>query len=213
LKKRQQSDQDAEAILVGVYHRHSAAVMAYALRRCHPDDAADVVSETFVVAWRRLDAIPEEPAVKPWLLGVARRVLANQRRGLRRRGELVKKASTYLAPRFHDVSAFEQFGEVQAVGAALETLSPSDRELLMLEAWEELTPTEIATVMGLPGAVVRKRLFRARNRLAAAVDRDGGERSGPSGHSGGSGSQGIPPVTRRQAGTDTHRMGKGVPAQ
>lgn len=196
MKKRQQPDHDAEAKLVDVYHRHSAAVMAYALRRCHPDDAADVVSETFVVAWRRLDAIPEEPAVKPWLLGVARRVLANQRRGLRRRGELVRKVSTYLAPRFQDVSALEHIGDLQLVGDALNTLSSSDRELLMLVAWEELTPTEIATVLGVPSAVVRKRLFRARNRLAAAVERDGGERSAPSGHSGGSGSQGGPPVAR-----------------
>ncbi|MEL6983584.1 MAG: sigma factor, partial [Actinomycetota bacterium] len=116
MTNREQTDHDAEAKLVDVYHRHSAAVMAYALRRCSSDDAADVVSETFVVAWRRLDDIPEEPAVKPWLFGVARRVLANQRRGLRRRGELVRKVSTYLTPRLQEVSALEQFGEVQLVG-------------------------------------------------------------------------------------------------
>ncbi len=211
--KRQQSDHDAEAKLAAVYHRHSAAVMAYALRRCHPDDAADVVSETFVVAWRRLDAIPEEPGVKPWLLGVARRVLANQRRGLRRRGELVKKVSTYLTPRFNEVAALEQFGEVQLVGQALRTLSTSDQELLMLVAWEELTPAEIAVAFGVPGAVIRKRLFRARSRLAAAMEKSGGERSAPSGHSGGSGSQDFSQVGRRTTGPDTHLMGKGVPAR
>ena len=73
-----------EVLLASIYRRHSAAVLAYALRRCAPDDAADVASETFVVAWRRIADIPDEPAVRPWLFGVARRVLANQRRGIRR---------------------------------------------------------------------------------------------------------------------------------
>ncbi|MEL6981649.1 MAG: sigma-70 family RNA polymerase sigma factor, partial [Actinomycetota bacterium] len=98
-------------------------------------------------------------------------------------------------------------------GEALRTLSSSDQELLMLVAWEELTPSEIATVLGVPSSVVRKRLFRARTRLATAVERRGGERSAPSGHSEGDGTRGFPPVPRRTAERDTHQMGKGVPAQ
>jgi RNA polymerase sigma-70 factor (ECF subfamily) len=177
-----QPDSEAEARFVALYHRHSAAVTGYALRRCSADDAADVVAETFVVAWRRLDAIPDEPAVKPWLLGVARRVLANQRRGLRRRGELVRKVSTYMAPRFHEIADIERYGEAAVVVEALNTLPVKDRELLMLVAWEELTPAEIAVTLGVSGAIVRKRLYRARQRLAAAADYIDEERGATRGH-------------------------------
>ena len=72
-----------------VYAEHFDRVLGYALRRvARPEDAADVVSETFLVAWRRLGDVPEEPRTRLWLYGVARRVLANQRRGDRRRTAL-----------------------------------------------------------------------------------------------------------------------------
>lgn len=179
---RNKGDDNSEALFVDLYHRHSAAVMAYAMRRCDPDDAADVVAETFVVAWRRLSSVPEEPAVKPWLLGVARRVLANQRRSIRRRGDLVRKASTYLAPRFQEMADIEAVGESEVIVQALNTLPEKDRELLMLVAWEELTPAEIAVTLGVSSGVVRKRLFRARKRLADAADRIDAERETVSGH-------------------------------
>jgi RNA polymerase sigma-70 factor (ECF subfamily) len=57
-------------------------LLAYALRRVdRPEDAADVVAETFLVAWRRLDDVPPGAQARLWLYGVARRQLANQRRG------------------------------------------------------------------------------------------------------------------------------------
>lgn len=198
---RNQSERDSEAAFVAIYHRHSAAVMGYALRRCGADDAADVVAETFVVAWRRLDDIPEEPAVKPWLFGVARRVLANQRRGLRRRGELVRKVSTYMAPRFYEVAGIENFGEAETIVEALNQLPIRDRELLMLVAWEQLNPAEIAVTLGVSGSVVRKRLFRARQRLAAAADQVDKERAGRSGH------------LLEKGDQESLRMGKGAAAQ
>jgi RNA polymerase sigma-70 factor, ECF subfamily len=64
--------------------------MAYALRRAHPDDAEDVVAETFLVAWRRFDSIPSEPL--PWLLGVARKVMSTKRR--RSRDEPLSKSDS-----------------------------------------------------------------------------------------------------------------------
>jgi len=196
---RESARRDDEALLASIYRRYSADVSAYALRRCRPDDAADVVAETFVVAWRRIQDVPEEPAVKPWLLGVARRVLANQRRGIRRRSELVRKVSTYLVAPLQNVSAIEQFGEAQMVVDALKQLSSSDQELLMLVAWEELTPSEVATTLGVSGATVRKRLFRARKRLADVVAQLDVERLPQSGH--------LP--SRNSA--DFLQMGKGVP--
>ena len=61
-------------------------MLGYALRRTdNTDDAADVLAETFLVAWRRPDEIPPGPQARLWLYGTARRVLANQRRAERRR--------------------------------------------------------------------------------------------------------------------------------
>ena len=159
-----------EALLASIYRRHSAAVLAYALRRCAPEDAADIASETFVVAWRRIADVPDEPAVRPWLYGVARRALANQRRGIRRRGALVTRVASHLAPHLETIPAIEHHADSQLVLEALGRLSDRDRELLILSTWEQLTPAEMAVVLDISGSAVRKRLFRARRRLAAVLD-------------------------------------------
>jgi RNA polymerase sigma-70 factor (ECF subfamily) len=179
---RELARRDHEARLAAIFRRYAPDVLAYALRRCSPEDAPDVVSETFVVAWRRIGDVPEEPAVKAWLLGVARRVLANQRRGHRRRGDLVRKVSAHLPDSPPQPAAIEHRAETEQVVEAMRTLSPADQEVLMLAAWEELTPAEIATTLGVSGGVARKRLFRARKRLAAEVERLDGERRAESGH-------------------------------
>ncbi len=151
-----------------MYRDHLPTVSAYALRRTDPEDAADVVSETFIVAWRRLDRVPAEPSTMPWLLGVARRTLANQRRSRQRRTNLVQKISTHLAPPLAALSS--QPGDLESFTEALDKLKPADREILLLLAWDELTPAEIAVTLGLSGGVVRKRLFRARKRFANALE-------------------------------------------
>jgi Sigma-70 region 2 len=86
-----------------LFDEHRRAVLAYALRRVDdPADAADVLAETFLVAWRRLDEVPAGAGAKPWLLAVARRVLSNQRRGARRRiglaDRLAQELSAYRPP-------------------------------------------------------------------------------------------------------------------
>src|SRR5215469_9083439 len=75
-----------------VYQAHHAAILGYALRRTRaPEDAADVIAETFLTAWRRLEEVPPEPEARLWLYGVARRVLANHHRGERRRSALTER--------------------------------------------------------------------------------------------------------------------------
>ena len=97
-----------------------------------------MVAETFLVAWRRLDELPEE--AKPWLLGVARRVLSNQRRAAGRRNALTERVA--------DTTASEQEpAERPAVFQALARLSDSDRELLLLVAWDGLSIREAATTL------------------------------------------------------------------
>ena len=166
-----------------VYRDNRPAVLGYALRRvATPADAADIVAETFLVAWRRLDDVPSGPLARPWLFGVARRVLANQRRGAVRRRSLVTRMRGVLDQhvQLDDTDDTGDRGDtpgagpaVRAVRNAVERLPESDRELLRLTSWEGLSPTELATALSIPPATVRVRLHRARRRLRALLESDG----------------------------------------
>lgn len=158
-----------------MFDDHFRSLLGYALRRvADPSAAADVVADTFLVAWRRLDDVPAEPECRLWLYGTARRVLANHHRSERRRSELAAKYAATLrtAVPEPDASSVD-------LCEALARLDPDDAELLMLTAWEGLTPIELAQMWGMPAATVRTRLHRARRRLREGLD---GERSPRSGH-------------------------------
>jgi RNA polymerase sigma factor (sigma-70 family) len=153
-----------------LFTEHQRAVLAYAIRRCPTlADAEDVVAETFTIAWRKVDGIPAE-APLPWLYAVARRVLANHRRGLGRRERLAALL------RVEDVPTPLRAGDDLDGPAfrALATLSPADQEVLRLVAWEELGNGEIAQVLGITPNAVAIRLHRARARLAAALGKENG---------------------------------------
>jgi RNA polymerase sigma-70 factor (ECF subfamily) len=145
-----------------LFAEHARAVRAYALRRVDPATADDIVSEVFVVAFRRLEAIPEEPL--PWLLGAARKIIANQRRAAGRREAL----SEQLRPLQAGVWRYEH-GDGRELLAGLARLSDRDREVLLLVAWEELYPAAAAAALGCSRATFAVRLHRARRRLAAAL--------------------------------------------
>ncbi len=139
-------------------------VLAYAMRRSlNAADAEDVVAETFIVAWRKIDSVPADPV--PWLYAVARRVLANQRRGNGRRERLAALlrvpdvATPMRAGDDHDGPVFD----------ALASISPADQEILRLVAWEDLRNHQIAEVLGISPNAVAIRLHRARARFAAAL--------------------------------------------
>lgn len=160
-----------------VYADNFAPLLAYALRRVEqPEDAADVVAETFLVAWRRGPELPPDDEIRLWLYGVARRVLANHHRGGVRRqrlGDRLRQRLTVAA-----VDPGDEVPERLAVRAALARLGELDREVLMLTFWEGLAPREAAAVLDLSPATVRARLSRARNRLRELV----GHEAGPPGH-------------------------------
>jgi RNA polymerase sigma-70 factor (ECF subfamily) len=141
---------------------HHAAVTGYARRRASSALADDVVAETFVVAWRRIAEVPDD--ARPWLLAVARRVLMTQRRAESRRLALVERLAHNASQPPHDAARAD--GQL---GAALATLSPLDREALMLVAWEGLSAADAARVMETSHAAMRVRLHRARKRLARAL--------------------------------------------
>ncbi|MCU1497689.1 MAG: polymerase, sigma-24 subunit, subfamily [Acidimicrobiales bacterium] len=167
-----------------LYGANARPLLAYALRRVsQPADAADVVAETFLVAWRRLADVPPAPEARLWLFGVARKVMANQRRGDLRRSNLSSRLRDNLAGLvIPDISSAT--ADARIVRHAMSTLDADDRELLWLSCWEGLTPTELAGVFDIPPPTARTRLHRARARLRAALRLQGfdGERIDGGGH-------------------------------
>jgi RNA polymerase sigma-70 factor (ECF subfamily) len=154
-----------------LYASHFDAVLGYALRRTErPEDAADVTAETFLVAWRRLAHLPTGSETRPWLYGVARRVLANHRRGDHRRSALGGRLRKELATSVPDTS--DDVVQRTDVVEAMRRLSGRDQEVLELHLWEGLEPREIAEVLGLTTVVVRPRLSRARARLRDLLGND-----------------------------------------
>jgi RNA polymerase sigma-70 factor (ECF subfamily) len=150
------------AIYRSNYHR----LLGYALRRTSEDAAHDVVAEVFLVAWRRLEEVPEGDAARLWLYGTARRVVANQERALRRRERLSERIRRERAPDVAPVAG----ADVDAA-AAFARLRPDERELLALVAWEGLDAGEVAHVCGCSRNAARIRLYRARRHFAHELAR------------------------------------------
>jgi RNA polymerase sigma-70 factor (ECF subfamily) len=139
------------------------AVLGYLLRRTgNRHDAADLLADTFLVAWRRLDDVPPGEQTRPWLYGVARRALANHRRGEGRRHALADRLRSELAETDEPV----RLPDNTPAAIAFQALPEQDRELLSLVAWEELDIAQIAITLGITRNAVRIRLHRARRRFA-----------------------------------------------
>jgi RNA polymerase sigma-70 factor (ECF subfamily) len=151
-----------------LFSGHRRSVLAYAMRRTPTlADAEDVTAETFTIAWRKLGSIPvAEPL--PWLYAVARRVLANHRRGRGRRERLAALL------RIEDVATPVHLGDDLdgPAFAALASLAPADQEVLRLVAWEELGNQQVAAVLGITANAVAIRLHRARARFMDALARE-----------------------------------------
>lgn len=163
-ERRQRFEQLAPA-LIGDLRRYLA-------RRTDPATAEDVLSETLLVCWRRLDDLPD-PAT-PWAYAVARNCLANAERSGRRRGRLFARLSVVDPPT--PVAAPEP--PDSSLANALARLRPQDAEVLQLWAWEDLTPTQIAEVLQISVNAANLRLHRARQRLREEL----GKPIGGSGH-------------------------------
>lgn len=158
-------------------------MLAYALRRCDSQaDAQDVLAETFVVAWRRLEVVPADDRAILWLYAVARRVLANQRRGQKRRYQLTTRLRSVRADTGE--ADAECRDEVHSVITALAQLHRKDREILRLAAWEGLSHAEIGAVLGCSENASAIRLHRARQRLDRAFPKDEGPSPAQEGSSG-----------------------------
>jgi RNA polymerase sigma-70 factor (ECF subfamily) len=158
----------AEVRFDRLYGEHGRALLAYALRRTSDaQDAADLVADVFLVAWRRLDDVPAGEGGRLWLYGVARHALANQQRSERRRERLAERLRRELPAAVQSMPP--PAPETGAIRAVLSRLGSEDQEILRLAGWEELTSGEIATVLGISPIAARSRLHRARRRLRAAL--------------------------------------------
>ena len=157
--------QPRRARFEALFRGHHSAVQAYARRRVPSEAVDDIVSETFLVAWRRLDDVPEPPL--PWLLTVARNVVGTEWRGAARRERLWLKAQSRQLEGYDPAEHEIADGRVLA---ALARLKERDREALTLVAWDGLAPAEAASVLGEPSARFRQRLHRAGRRLRVQLD-------------------------------------------
>lgn len=164
---------DRRARFEEVFDAAYVPVQRYVRRRGGGDETDDVVADTFMVVWRRLDDVPSE-AVVPWCLGAARRCLANQRRSTTRRARLRDRVAAEPA-RVNDDSA-----DADLV-TALARLDDEQRELLRLSVWEGFGAGEIAVVLGITPNAVSIRLHRARRELADLLG--AGKNSDGEGHS------------------------------
>lgn len=155
-----------------VYAANHAGILGYVVRRTeNAQDAADVLAETFLTAWRRLDDVPPGDDARLWLYGVARRLLANHHRGQRRRSALTDELGGQLRVELSAHRPPEHRGDNAAIAAAFRSLPDGDRELLSLVGWEGLDHGQLATVLGCSRNAVRIRLHRARRRFARELER------------------------------------------
>ena len=165
-----------EAIAHDIYE----PLQRYLHRRAGAADAADVFAETLTVIWRRLDDVPAGDPL-PWSYGVARRCLANHRRGDARRSRLTDRLRTgEPIPMADDPQdAIERTDpELQR---ALTTLSDAERDVVHLWAWERLEPREIALVLDMSTNAVSVALSRAKRKLAAELETNRQDQP-PAGH-------------------------------
>lgn len=151
--------------LAAIYDRHHRQVHAYALSRAGGTLADDVVSETFLVALRRVDEIPSDAL--PWLLGTARRVILSGYRREARQASIAAQMQVWVEEATRDVA--DGVAERAVTLTALAGLSDQDRELLTLLAWHDLSPAEAAKLIGCSRATFFVRLHRARKRFEQAV--------------------------------------------
>lgn len=160
---------DASADYRQLFAAHHARILAYCARRVGRQEASDVASEVFAVAWRRREACPNGDRALPWLYGIAYRVVSHHWRGSGRRRRLRSKLAGQAASRVEgpEVQLVQQ-AEFDRVLAAAARLPPKDREVLRLAVWEELSHGEIGRVLGCSEPAARQRFHRAKRALLKA---------------------------------------------
>jgi RNA polymerase sigma-70 factor (ECF subfamily) len=157
----------AEAAFRRIYEAHYGSVLAYSLRRADDATAQDAAAEVFMIVWKKIDQRPPEPKILSWLYGIAYRVIGHLWRGRDRYRRLKSRISTFgddFSP--GPETLIVQRSEHRRLMDAVHKLSATDREVLALAGWEELSHSEIADILGISVAAVDQRFHRAKKRLA-----------------------------------------------
>jgi RNA polymerase sigma factor (sigma-70 family) len=152
--------------LIAAFEANASDLLAYLARRVGPDDAADLLGESMVVAWRRVRDLPDDPErSRMWLFGVARATLLNHARGERRRWALADRLRHAL--RSETAAAPADAGT--EVRDAIARLDPESAELVRLVHWEGFSIADAAALVGVPPSTARGRYQRAKSELRAAL--------------------------------------------
>ena len=154
------------------FDEHFDAVSRYCFRRLPRDDAQDAAAQVFVVVWRKIDAMPEDDRVLPWLYSIARFEVSTMRRSGRRLLALRGKIGGMAQPNLDALgpeAVVVRRSEYAALFNALSTLSEADREVILLRSYEDLSTSQIAVVLGCSPEASKKRLARALKRLRKAA--------------------------------------------
>ena len=161
---------NTDARFEALYRAHAREVHGYCLRRTSSEEAKDATSEVFVVAWRRFGDVPPGDEALPWLYGVARNVLTNRARSLRRRDRLAAKAAAHHDPTVPgpepQIVRNEEHAELLK---ALSKLPAKDQEVLRLVEWEGISRDNVAEMFFVSRSAIDKRIARAYKKMAKTL--------------------------------------------
>lgn len=153
-------------LLTSTIRESHGDLLRFLHRRVGSDDAPDLFGETLLIAWRRVEDLPQDATeARMWLFGLARGTLLNHARGQRRRLALVDKVRVHM-PGHAVAAAADEGGEVRD---AMARLKPELAEIVQLVHWDGFTLTEAACIVGIPAATARSRYARAKDDLRAAL--------------------------------------------
>jgi RNA polymerase sigma factor (sigma-70 family) len=143
-------------------------IRRFAIRRVGVDRADEVVSATFLVAWKRLEDIPVSHELE-WLYVTARNVILTDLRAERRRDGLVQRLGRDRVSGLGEPDHADAVAERDLLLRALNRQTPADQEVLRLAAWEGLSPDAAARALGCTRTAYKVRLYRARKRLSEYI--------------------------------------------
>lgn len=157
-----------------IFNRHYQEIQRYVDRRLGGDGADDIAAETFLIAFRRRARFDAEGSARPWLYGIATKLVGRHRRDELRRYRALARLDTGSALEGHEERVTSAVAAADAgLGVALADLSRGDRDVLMLVALADLSYPEVAAALGIKYGTVCSRLSRARRQIRAALEGGG----------------------------------------
>lgn len=167
-----------------IFDRHVDAVRRFVVRRLGSSRSDDVISEVFRVAFERRDVFDTHvESGLPWLYGIASNLVRRECRSRTRHAAALERVGGRREdmgdPYLDLVARVDARSELAGLRRAVLSLTDDEREMLLLVAWEQLSPTEAAAVLSIPPATARTRLHRARQQIRRQLEQERGEAKEP----------------------------------